>query len=76
MPTTSSRSPTGTRSTSPREGGSYSGALATRSRSVVTERVTGRQEKKSESGEYLVPGLIQDTAPATLTQLTARGLHN
>lgn len=69
MPTTSSRSP---------ERVSLERLLlfATSSRSLVTERVTGWQEKESESGKYLVPGLIQDTQPVTLTQLMARGLHN
>lgn len=42
----------------------------------MTERVTGWQKKKSESGKNLVPGLIQDTEPTTLSQLMARGLHN
>lgn len=39
--------------------------------------VTGSQAGgRSESGKYLVPGLIQDTEPTALTQLVARGLHN
>ena len=68
MPTTSSCSPE-------RVGCSYRGALATSSRLLVTKRVTGWQ-KESESGKYLVPRLIQDREPTTLTQLMACHFHN
>lgn len=72
-PTTGSHRPPSL-STS-RKGFSYHQAFATGSCLLVTKRVTGWR-RKSESGKYLVPGLIQDVEPTILTQLMARGLCN
>lgn len=73
IPTTGSYRPP---SLSPsRKGFSHHQAFATGSCLLVTERVTGWQ-RKSESGKYLVPGLIQDVEPTILTQLMACGLRN